>query len=128
MLRKHLLTDGPGVSHSWPGAKDIAARATVLVTSEAPAHPIDHAFDDQRGPGGSRWVAGAPGEQTLILAFDTPQTLHTIRLEVEERDVPRTQELAVALSRDGGTPTRSCSGRNILSAHPVRRLSARSGQ
>lgn len=102
MLRKQILTARPGVPVSWPGEKDIAALATVLVTSEAPEHPIDHAFDRFRGPSGSRWVAGEPGEQTLILAFDTPQTIQTIRLEVEEQDMPRTQELSLAISRDGG--------------------------
>src|SRR5262245_36273107 len=102
MLRKHLLTDQPGSPNSWPGEKDIEALATVLVTSETTAHPIDHAFDRQRGPGGSRWVAGTPGEQRLVLVFDTPQTLRKIYLEVEERHMPRTQELSLAISRDGG--------------------------
>jgi hypothetical protein len=32
MLWKHILTDRPGVLVSWPGEKDIAALATVLVT------------------------------------------------------------------------------------------------
>jgi hypothetical protein len=102
MLRKQILTDRPGVPVAWPGEKDIAALATVLVTSEASDHPIDHAFDGSRGPSGSRWVAGEPGEQTLILAFDTPQMIQTIRLEVEEQDVLRTQEFSLAISRDGG--------------------------
>jgi len=106
MLRKHLLTDQPAeqvaAPGEKPGEKDIAALATVWVTSEAAADPIDNAFDSHRGPGGSRWVAGTPGPQRLILAFDTPQTLRLLRLEVEERDVSRTQELEVAISRDGG--------------------------
>jgi len=102
MLRKHILTDHPGGRVSGPGEKDIAALATVLVTSEAAEYPIDNAFDSHRGPGGSRWVAAEPGEQTLLLAFDTPQTIRTLCLEVEERDVSRTQELHVAISRDEG--------------------------
>ena len=36
------------------------------------------------------------------MAFDTPQTLHKISLEIEEQDANRTQELSLALSRDGG--------------------------
>jgi hypothetical protein len=102
MLRKHLLTDRPARQVAEPGAKDIAALATVWVTSEATDAPIDNAFDSHRGPGGSHWVAGEPGPQRLILAFDVPQTLRTLRLEVEERDVHRRQELHVAISRDGG--------------------------
>jgi hypothetical protein len=47
-------------------------------------------------------VASEPGEQTLILAFDTPQTLHQIIVEVEEPDVSRTQELRLSMSHDGG--------------------------
>jgi hypothetical protein len=102
MLRKHILKDHPGEFVAGRGEKDIAALATVLVTSEAAAYPIDNAFDSHRGPGGSRWVAGEPGTQRLVLAFDTPQTLHTLHLEIEEPEVSRTQELHVAISRDGG--------------------------
>ena len=83
-------------------AIDVAAVATVLVTSEDPAHPIDHTFDDSRGPGGSRWIAGERGEQTVILAFDSPQAIRRVALEVEEPEVARIQELQLAVSTDGG--------------------------
>jgi hypothetical protein len=101
MLQKYILQD-----HSIPGAsiaqeKDIAMLATVFVTSEAVDSPIDHAFDYQRGPGGSRWVAGKAGEQKIILVFDTPQTIRTICLEIEEREVSRTQELHLSVMGDG---------------------------
>jgi hypothetical protein len=72
------------------------------VTSEAPEHPVDFAFDHHRGPGGNRWIAGEPGEQTLILAFDAPQAIRRVALEVEEPEVARTQELQLAVSTDGG--------------------------
>jgi hypothetical protein len=102
MLRKQILTDHPGEVVTGRGAKDIAALATVLVTSEDPAHPIDNAFDSHHGPGGSRWVASEPGTQRLVLAFDTPQAIRTLHLEIEEPEVSRTQELLIAISRDGG--------------------------
>jgi hypothetical protein len=102
VLRKHLLTAPPLARVPAPNEKAIAAIATVWVTSEAAAAPIDHVFDQSRGPGGSRWVAAEPGEQRLILAFDTPQTLHTISLEVEEPEVSRTHVLCVSVSSDGG--------------------------
>ena len=102
MLRKHLLTDQRGEQVPEPGEKDIAALATVWVTSEATDYPVDNVFDNRRGPGGSRWVAGAPGPQRLLLAFDVPQTLRLLHLEVEEREVSRTQEIQVAISQDGG--------------------------
>lgn len=89
-----------------PGELDIAAIATVMVTSEEANFPIENAFDNQRGPGGSRWVAAEPDEQTLILVFDAPQTLHQISLEVEELEVSRTQALKLSVSQDGGNTYR----------------------
>ena len=71
-------------------------------SSEDPGHPVDLAFDRNRGPGGTRWIAGEPGEQTLILAFDAPQAIRRVALEVEELGVARTQELQLAVSTDGG--------------------------
>ena len=102
MLRKHILSDWPINSAPRTGEKEIAAIATVWITSEACDTPIDYAFDNRRGPGGSRWVAAEPGEQQCILAFDRPQSLRTITVEVEEPEVSRTQELQVAVSTDGG--------------------------
>jgi hypothetical protein len=101
-LRKHLLAAAPPAGVSSSDEKAIAAIATIWVTSEAADAPIDHVFDQRRGPGGSRWVAAEPGEQRLILAFDTPQTLRTISLEVEEVEVSRTQVLHLSISCDGG--------------------------
>ena len=102
MLRKHIVKAPPSLSVPEPGELDIAATATVQVTSEDSAHPIEHVFDHRRGPGGSRWVAAEPGEQTLLLAFDTPQTIDQIIVEVEEPAVSRTQELWLSVSHDGG--------------------------
>ena len=86
----------------------VASTATVFVSSEEADHPIDHAFDDHRGPGGTQWVADQAGEQTVILAFDTPQTIRHVGLEVEERHVSRTQELHLSVSNDGGETYREC--------------------
>jgi hypothetical protein len=101
MLRKQIL-EHPAAMPLPAGEINVIEVATVLVTSETADHPIDNVFDGRRGPGGSRWVAEKPGEQTLILAFDAPQMIHTITLEVEEPAVSRTQELALSLSKDGG--------------------------
>ena len=102
MLRKQILATQQTLAGRGAAEKDIAALATVLVSSEDPRHPIDHAFDGQRGPGASRWIAAQSGEQVLILAFDAPQTIHKILVEVEEPEISRTQEIAVSISRDGG--------------------------
>jgi hypothetical protein len=102
MLRKQIIREPPVSTAPMTDEIDIAVVATVLVTSEAPEHPVDFAFDHHRGPGGNRWIAGEPGEQTLILAFDAPQAIRRVALEVEEPEVARTQELQLAVSTDGG--------------------------
>ena len=102
MLRKQILKATPANPVPPPGEIDIAAVATVQVTSEASDHPVDHAFDGSRGPGGTRWIAGEPGDQTLILVFDAPQTIRRVLLEVEEHEIARTQEVQLAASVDGG--------------------------
>jgi hypothetical protein len=102
MLRKQIIRAPASAPAPTPGEIDIAAVATVLVTSEDAEHPVDHAFDGNGGPGGSRWVAGEPGEQTVILAFDAPQAIRRVVLEVEEPEVARTQELQLSVSVDGG--------------------------
>jgi hypothetical protein len=84
------------------GEIDVAAVATVTVTSEAPGHPVDHAFDGRRGRGATRWVADGPGEQELTLAFDAPQAVRHVTLEVEEESEARAQEVELSASWDGG--------------------------
>jgi hypothetical protein len=107
MLRKAILQPNARIP-TPPGSElDIAAIATVLVTSEDPDHPIDHAFDGQRGRGASRWISAGPGEQTIILAFDAPQTVRQLRVEVEEPEMTRTQHMEVSLSTDGGSTYRN---------------------
>jgi hypothetical protein len=102
MLRKQIVPRRSAESGPLDGEISIADVATVQVTSEEAEHPIDNAFDHNRGPGGTRWVAAGPGEQTVILCFDRPQTIRTIGVEIEELVVSRTQELAVSVSSDGG--------------------------
>jgi hypothetical protein len=99
MLRKQLIKSAPAL---MPGEINVVTAATVLVTSEDPEHPVDHAFDSHRGMGGTRWIAGEPGEQTVIVAFDAPEAVGRVILEVEEPEVVRTQELQLAISSDGG--------------------------
>ena len=101
MLRKQAASKNSREPASFEGEISIADVATVQVTAEQADHPIDNAFDHNRGPGGSRWIADGPAEQTVVLLFDTPQTIRKIGVE-EELAVSRTQELSVAVSSDGG--------------------------
>ena len=105
-MRKQILTFNPATLAPFAGALNVAALATVAVTSETADHPVENAFDNRRGPGGSRWVAAMPGEQTLILAFDAPQNIRQVSLEVEETQESRTQELQLSVSHDGGNTYR----------------------
>jgi hypothetical protein len=103
-IRKRIVRDAyppPALDTKLP-ALDIPTIATVIITSEEADHPIEHAFDGQRGPGTSHWQAAVPGEQCLTINFDTPQTLHQLVLDIEESEVSRTQELLILVSSDGG--------------------------
>jgi hypothetical protein len=102
MLRKQVIPKRPVESASFEGEIPVAEVATVQVSSEQSDHPIENVFDSSRGPGGSRWIADGPGKQTLILVFDSPQTIRKVGLEVEELLVSRTQELSASVSSDGG--------------------------
>lgn len=102
-LRKRIVnTLGQPPTTPEQAAIDITAVATVIMTSEDPAHPIDNVFNYHGQTAERRWVAADPGEQCLILDFDTPQTIHQLVLAIEEREVQRTQELTISLSSDGG--------------------------
>src|ERR1051325_9441013 len=102
-MRKQIIrSPSPAVPAFGSRELDVADLATVFVTSETPTFPVENVFDDRRGPGGSRWVAAEPGEQGLTIAFDAPQTIQRVVLEIEEREGERTQELQLSVSEDGG--------------------------
>jgi hypothetical protein len=78
---------------------DIEKDATVEVTSEDAAHPIESPL---RVEGGPAWRAAEPGAQTIRLLFDAPRRIERIWLQFEEREVARTQEFVLRWSGDGG--------------------------
>jgi F5/8 type C domain len=84
----------------------VLATATVVASSEADGHPVSHIFDEYRGPGGTQWIAGEPGDQKIVIAFHKPITIRRITFEIEECEVQRTQELQVSVSNDGGVTYR----------------------
>jgi hypothetical protein len=81
---------------------------TVRASSEADGHAIELAFDHDHGPGGTHWKAGEPGEQTISVDLEQPCTIEEVSMEVEEREVARTQEVQLAVSTDGGQTYREC--------------------
>lgn len=70
---------------------DVAALASVEVTSEEELYPVDHLFDGRDGPGGSCWTASTSGPQVIVLRFHRPVALDTVVIESEERSDTRTR-------------------------------------
>jgi hypothetical protein len=99
-MRKRLISPIPHDRVPFDnGALDLANLATVEITSEDQAYPIECALllPDRRG-----WRAAEPGPQVIRLLFDQPQKLTPIRLDFEETEIPRTQEFVLRWSADGG--------------------------
>ena len=67
--------------------------ATVEVTSEQDAFPIESVFADNSREG---WRASKSGEQMIRLIFDRPVAVNRIQLRFEERDAERTQEFTLS--------------------------------
>ena len=99
-MRKRIvkLEQKPNVD---PGQKwlDIEKLAAVEVSSENDAFPVESALLPGKGPG---WRASDPGKQIIRLLFDNPQRLQWIRLNFEELDIERTQEIVLRWSQDSG--------------------------
>lgn len=77
---------------------DLDRRASIEVTSEDPAYPVEHALGMGRGAG---WRADTAGPQTLRLRFDKPQRVQRIQVRFEESSHERRQEFLLRYSSDG---------------------------
>ena len=92
-MRKTLLSP-VGSSSAAPGHEwlDLEQAARVEVSSEAKGYPVEGALlkDVQGG-----WRASEPGNQTIRLLFDRPQTIQVIRLVFKEEKFVRTQEFVL---------------------------------
>jgi hypothetical protein len=80
---------------------DLNRIASVEVSSEDPAHPIEGALLQESSRG---WRALEPGIQTIRLIFDKPQSVQKVELVFDEAAVERTQEFVLRWSAlsDGG--------------------------
>ena len=98
-MRKSALDLDPAQagSQSDDNWLDIEDLATVQVSSEDPAFPIDLVFSNS-----GSWRAAKKGEQVIRLIFDEPQTLHRISLRFSETKSARTQQFALRWSSPGG--------------------------
>jgi hypothetical protein len=99
-MRKRIIGHGPReVAAAEPGWLDLDLLAQVEITSEDADYPIESALIPGTGLG---WRAAQPGEQTIRLRFDEPQSLRRIHLMFHEGEQERTQEFVLRWSSDGG--------------------------
>lgn len=100
-MRKRLFDASPGAAAAATGGwLDVASLARVEFTSEEEARPVESALVPGAAAG---WRAAGPGEQTLRLLFDEPQSLRRISVLFKEEETPRTQEFVLRWSADGET-------------------------
>src|SRR6516225_2446603 len=78
---------------------DLEGTATIEVTSEDPAFPIESALTAMKGPG---WRAAEIGEQAVRIVFDYSRQVRRIRLEFSETERQRTQEFTLRWSPASG--------------------------
>jgi hypothetical protein len=98
-MRKSLLERDPA-EPGFQSDKDwlnVEKLATVQVTSEDPAFPIESVFSNS-----GSWYAAKEGEQVIRLIFDEPQMLHRIWLRFSEAKIARTQQFALRWAGPGG--------------------------
>jgi hypothetical protein len=82
---------------------DLQQIATVEVTSEDPAFPIECIF----GYDYTRyWRAAETGQQSIRIVFDEPQSLKRIKLVFKETERERTQEFSISWSGAAGGTTK----------------------
>jgi hypothetical protein len=94
-MRKSVVTESTPNAERDPNWSwlDLDQLASVQVTSEDPASPIESALSFE-GPAGG-WRANAPGEQTIRVLFDQPTSIHHIHLRFVESREERTQEFVL---------------------------------
>ena len=98
-MRKRIVVRTPRAAVTEQAWLDLETAASVEITSEHKAFPIESALLRQDKGG---WRAAEPGIQSIRLIFDRPQKLRRISLVFEERDVKRMQEFTLRWSPDQG--------------------------
>lgn len=100
VMRKRIIhQDTQRVSSSNQQWLNVEHLAQVEVSSEDTSHPIESALIPSAGPG---WRAAQPGQQTIRLLFDEPQSVRHMRLLFQENERERTQQFVLRWSSDGG--------------------------
>ncbi len=102
IMRKRIVgSQSAAEAHSDQGWLNLDQIATVEVSSEDPAFPIESAFSaDDR----VHWRAAESGTQHVRLIFDEPVSLHRVQLRFDEREHKRTQEITLQWGSAQGGP------------------------
>ena len=96
-MRKEILGHRTGAArtHDEPAWLDIETIASVQLTSEDPAFPIENALSSNPERNETGWRAATPGPQTITLSFDHPQRIRRIHLLFIEHQIERPQEFVL---------------------------------
>jgi hypothetical protein len=108
-VRKKLLSEPGSPRAPLPSNEiDLAARATILYSSEDSRHPIEHLLDGRSGRGATRWSSGRQNTtEEIVIEFDRPEQIQRLVFDAEERLVERTQQITMEFSLDGGKAYRT---------------------
>lgn len=103
-MRKEILGQkaGEAKTHDEPDWFHLESIASVQLTSEDPAFPIENALRANPERNEIGWRAAAPGPQTITLNFDQPQRIQRIHLLFIEHLVERSQEFVLRYSSAQG--------------------------
>jgi hypothetical protein len=95
-MRKRVSVQAASTEPEWLPVEELAE---VSVSSEDADRPIEFALVHGGGPG---WRAATPGEQSVRIQFDEPQSIELIQLRFDETEHQRVQEFWLRWSDDRG--------------------------
>jgi hypothetical protein len=104
-MRKDIVGDQTTTRQSHGDADwlDIERIASVQLTSEDGAFPIENALSTNPERNELGWRAASPGPQTIALHFDTPQNIRRLFVHFIEREAERGQEFVLRYSSPAET-------------------------
>ncbi|HEY4212421.1 MAG TPA: hypothetical protein VGM84_13160 [Steroidobacteraceae bacterium] len=107
-IRKRLLEPEAAMARLPYNEIDLAARATILYSSEDPAYPIENLLDGRSGRGATRWLSARQDTiELIVIEFDRPEHVLRIIFDAEESQTARTQQVTMDYSCDAGAVFRT---------------------
>jgi hypothetical protein len=99
-MRKEIVGHERGAvkTHDCGDWLDLESIASVQLTSEDPAFPIENALACNPEGNEKGWRAASAGPQTISLSFDHPQRIRRIYLLFIEHQAQRSQEFLLRYS------------------------------